>query len=157
MTTSPIASAIRVTLDKPRTLILDFNAFVAYREQTGTELPDDVAALFQRDEKGALVLDKNDIPVPPRSFSTSQLRAITWAGLVHEEESLTIKQVGRFMTARNVGPLTLAIYQSLGGQEEPADPTPADATENPSPGAGSESDPSANSNLALVKKKRSGG
>lgn len=158
MKQSPIASAIQVDLDKPRTLLLDFNAFVAYRDQTGTELPNDIAALFVRNEKGEPALDGDGNPLQPRPLTTRQLRAIVWAGLVHEDEELTIKQVGRLMTTRNLGLLTEAIHRSIEGlEEEPADPTPAEATESQSDGIGTKSEPSAKSTLGLVKKKSSGG
>jgi len=146
---SPIAAAISVILDKPRTLILDFNAFAAFSEITGKELPDVFADLFERDAKGELVLEdkKKKIPKVRRDFTASELRAIVFAGLVHEDGALTLASVGRHLSTKNRGAITNAVFASLMGiVSEPADPTLATEVQSTSLGTGSASGPSVASN-----------
>lgn len=152
---NPIASAITVELDKPRTLILDFNAFAAFREATGKELPDLVSGLYKFDEQtGALIADK------AAWMTSGQILAMVWAGLLHEDPSLTMQQVGRYMSGRNHTELFAAALESMNGNEEKtADPTLDAAMENPNPlnrGTGTGSDPSVASSLELVTTPSSG-
>lgn len=135
---STLASAISVQLDKPRTLILDFNAFALFRDVTGQELPDVVAGMFARDDKGELVKDENGAPTVSAPLTTSQMRAMIWAGLAHEDSKLTLQQVGRYLSQRNYQTLIAAALKSLYGIEddEPADPMPAQVEESLSDGTG---------------------
>lgn len=148
MRLSKIASAVQIELDKPRTMILDFNAFDLFSQVTKQELPDVFAGLFERNEKGELAYTdkKKLIPKVAKDFTAAQLRAAVWAGCHHEDFSLTINQVGRYLSQSNRAALTLAVFQSLLGLEvEAADPTPAVAPDNTNPGTGIVSGASASS------------
>lgn len=73
---------VKITLDKERTLKLDLNAMVAFEEATGKSFAE---GSFARGE-----------------MSPRDLRAILWACLIHEDEALTLKQAGSWVTASNM-------------------------------------------------------
>ena len=71
----------KVTLDKERTLKFDFNSFVAM-ESVGVNLQD---------------LGKED-----SGRQMTAIRALLWAGLLHEDKDLTIDEVGAMITFDNM-------------------------------------------------------
>ena len=73
---------VKIILDKERVLRLDLNAMAAFEEATGKRFVD--AKL----EKGKL--------------SPGDLRAMLWACLTHEDDTLTLKQVGSWVTMDNL-------------------------------------------------------
>jgi hypothetical protein len=90
---NPYRGEVKITLDRERTLRIDFNALVAAQEQLGGEL--DIANLG----KGG--------------FRT--IRAVLWAGLVSEDPTLTIEQVGAMAGPADLHRIALAISQSMNG------------------------------------------
>jgi hypothetical protein len=140
-----LASAVTVQLDKERTMILDFNAFAMFRQATGEELPDVVADMFQRDAEGRLAFGENGAPVIKKPLTTIQVRAMVWAGCFHEDSKLTLQVVGRHLSQRNYQELIQACFKSLYGIEddEPKDPTQAQAQLPLSDGTGTGSGVSA--------------
>ena len=81
-----IRPAVPIELDKKRHLLLDLNAMVAFEEETGKNLFDDkVSKAFST------------------SFSPKDLRALLWACLLHDDENLTIRQVGSWIHTGNMG------------------------------------------------------
>lgn len=83
---------IEVELDKTRTLRFDLNAFAELEENFGT-IDQALGAM----EKGSI----------------KALRAILWAGLIHEDEELTIKQVGKLITLADLPGLTEGINNAI--------------------------------------------
>lgn len=73
---------VKVFLDKERTLKLDLNAMVAFEEAAGKSFAE---GSFERGE-----------------MSPRDLRAILWACLLHEDDALTLKQAGSWVTAGNM-------------------------------------------------------
>lgn len=73
---------VKITLDKVRTLKLDLNAMAAFEEATGKSLTD---GSFKS-----------------RNMSPKNLRAMLWACLVHEDDTLTEQQVGSMVTVSNI-------------------------------------------------------
>ena len=73
---------VKIVLDKERTLLFDLNAMVAFEEATGRSLMDGT-------------LDSSNM-------STRDLRAMLWACLTHEDDALTEKQVGSWITPDNM-------------------------------------------------------
>lgn len=73
---------VKIILDKERTLKLDLNAMVAFEEATGKSFAE---GSFERGE-----------------MSPRDLRAILWACLIHEDETLTEKQAGSLVTVGNM-------------------------------------------------------
>lgn len=70
---------ITIELDKERSLLLDLNAMAEFEDATG---------------KNMFKIGEN--------FSARDLRAMLWACLVHEDEELTEKQVGKMITPDNI-------------------------------------------------------
>ena len=68
-----------INLDKPRKLVFDLNAMAAYEEATG---------------KSATQIGEN--------AGAIGLRALLWACFLHEDETLTLKEVGKLITAENM-------------------------------------------------------
>jgi len=79
---------------KERHLRFDFNSFCALEEEFNIslqELPNKLAG----------------------SLDAKTLRAILWAGLIHEDEALTIRQTGALIDIENIGTITDAILKAF--------------------------------------------
>ena len=74
------AKYIEIELDKPRNLLFDLNAMAAYEKETG----------------------KNFLDLPGEKVSATLLRVVLWAGLIHEDKTLTLEKVGAMMDAENM-------------------------------------------------------
>lgn len=74
-------SLVEITLDKVRHLKLDLNAMAEFEEATGKSLMDGK-------------FGKNMTP--------KDLRAMLWACLLHEDEKVTLKQVGSWVSVSNL-------------------------------------------------------
>lgn len=83
---------VPVTLDKPRNLIVDLNVFAELEEIYGSH----------REAIDAL-----------KSGSFKAIRTFLWLCLVHEDETLTEKQVGSFVNASNMELLASVIDEIL--------------------------------------------
>lgn len=77
---------VKISLDKERTLKLDLNAMVAFEEVTGKSLM-----------KGTF---------KSKDMTPRDLRVMLWACLLHEDEELTEKQVGSWVTVGNLMEVT---------------------------------------------------
>lgn len=86
-------SGIKVELDKERELRFDMNAQVAFEEATGENTLD-----------GAFWI---------KPMTAKNTRALVWACLVHEDESLTIKQVGAMLNHQNAKKIGLLLRKAL--------------------------------------------
>lgn len=85
--------AVKIMLDKPRTLKFDLNALAAFEDTTGKS--------FLR----GLSLS---------GLTTKDLRALIWAGLLHEDPALTLEQVGAMVHAGNLPDIDRQIGIALG-------------------------------------------
>jgi hypothetical protein len=96
---------VAITLGgRERHLRYDVNALIDLGEELGLNLLtkegwEQLAG--KADEEG------NFVPVEP---SYKRVRAIIWAGLRHEDESLTVRQVGAWLNPSNLGE-AIAAYQ----------------------------------------------
>lgn len=97
---------VKVMLDKERTLLFDLNAFACLEEEYGS-----IDAALDALAKGKV----------------KALRAILWAGLVHEDESLTIKDVGKLFTLADLQRVAEAVNEAL----SQVMPQPEKNAENP--------------------------
>ena len=87
---------IVIQLDKPRTLMFDLNAFEELEE-----LYDDLNTAFEAFQgKGSKI---------------KHLKNFLYAGLVHEDENLTPKAVGKLLGYNNLTEVTDQIFQALTG------------------------------------------
>jgi len=89
---SKVKPAIPILLDKERHLLLDLNAMVAFEEATGE-------SLF----KG----------IDPEHMGAKELRALLWACLLHEDEKLTLKQVGSWINTGNMAEIAQHINDAF--------------------------------------------
>ncbi|MEW5921562.1 MAG: GTA-gp10 family protein [Bacillota bacterium] len=89
---NPTAPKTKIILDKERNLLLDLNAMVAFEEETGSSLLS--ATSMSR-------------------MGMKEIRALLWACLIHEDESLTVKQVGAMVHAGNLDEITKSIEKAF--------------------------------------------
>ena len=84
---------VKIALDKPRTLLFNLNAMIAFGEATGKNLMDGT--------------------FDSKSMSLRDLRAMLWACLTHEDETLTEKEVGSLITPDNMVRVTSALKEAF--------------------------------------------
>jgi hypothetical protein len=101
--------AIPIELDKQRRLRYDLTALADIEERLGV---DSITEFFEQ----------------PLKFST--IRTILWAGLIHEDENLTEREVGRWIDGDNYKAMyeittqaLMSAFPSPNGNNAP-DPTP---------------------------------
>jgi len=90
-----VRPSVTISLDKERHLLLDLNAMVSFQEATGKNL-------FKESVAKALA----------RDMSPMDLRALLWACLLHEDEALTLKQVGSWIHAGNTAEISAGIMEA---------------------------------------------
>jgi len=83
--TSKVRPEVTIMLDKERHLKLDLNAMVAFQEETGKNL-----------------FSQKSIELLANDMNPKDLRAMLWACLLHEDEKLTLKQVGSLLEVGNL-------------------------------------------------------
>ncbi|MEW8985484.1 MAG: hypothetical protein AB2401_00415 [Bacillus sp. (in: firmicutes)] len=83
-----------ITLDRERTLCYDLNAFVVLEEKFGSE------------KKAIEALAAGTIKA---------LRTFIWAGLLHEDETLTEKEVGSMLTVHNATEFSEKLLLAVSG------------------------------------------
>ena len=104
-------TAVPIVLDKPRNIVFDLNAFSELEEIYGS-----MDAAFKAMQTGSM----------------KAARTLLWAGLLHEDDALTVKQVGAMVTMPTLESVMNAISEALLGampegegtapEEAPADP-----------------------------------
>jgi hypothetical protein len=85
---------VPIKLDKERNLRFDLNAFAELEEAYG-----DIEQAMKAMEKGSI----------------KALRAILWAGLIHEEETLTQKQIGAMIGLQDLQELAQQLSKAMQG------------------------------------------
>ena len=83
---------VPIELDRPRSLKFDLNAFAELEEKFGS-----MDAAFQAMQKGSM----------------KAARTLLWAGLLHEDETLTEKRVGSMVTLANMSGVMDKITNAL--------------------------------------------
>ena len=83
---------IPIELDRPRGLKFDLNAFAELEDKFGS-----MDAAFQAMQKGSL----------------KAARTLLWAGLLHEDETLTERKVGGLVTLANLSGIMDSITSAL--------------------------------------------
>ena len=83
---------VPVTLDKERHLVYDMNAFCELEERFGT-----IQQAMEELQKGSL----------------KAIRTALWAGLVHEDEGLTEKQVGSMIGVVDLKDVAKAMAEAI--------------------------------------------
>src|SRR5437899_7765548 len=137
---------VPIELDKPRTLLFNVNALIDLGEALRLNLMTE-EGWEERLGKMVPVAPETMDAAPAEKFvampSFEKVRAIVWAGLRHEDESLTIRQVGAMLDPSDLGRVIAAYTEAFnaGDVAEPKDPNPpapairpADATSASSSG-----------------------
>ena len=88
-----LVKPVPVMLDKERSFLFDWNALTIITEQLG-----DINEALKR-------LDKDNNP--------KDLQVFIWAGLSHEDDNLTLKQVGRMMFPKNIKYISEKLGEAL--------------------------------------------
>jgi hypothetical protein len=107
---------VTIMLDRERHLLFDFNAIAEVEEKFGLNM---------------LNPEIWDKPLGP-----NLVRSMLWAGLIHEDESLTLQQVGRMIRAANLAAVMKALADAwrqsnpAADEDKPADPPPGDPAVN---------------------------
>jgi hypothetical protein len=83
---------VKITLDKERTMLFDLNALCELEEAFGT-----IEEAFKALEK----------------MSMKAIRKLLYAALVHEDESLTEKQVGQLIDISNIQEVAVKIQEAF--------------------------------------------
>lgn len=83
---------VKVMLDRERSLVYDLNAFAALEEEYG-----DVDKALDAFAKGSI----------------KAVRAILWAGLIHEDETLKPVDVGRMITLQDLASIAQSINEAV--------------------------------------------
>jgi hypothetical protein len=86
------AEKVTITLDKVRTIVYDLNAFAELEEQFGTI--EEAMRLLEAGKLKAVI-------------------AILWAGLVHEDETLTPKKVGSLVGINDIEMIADALSKAI--------------------------------------------
>lgn len=111
---------VPVLLDKPRTIVLDINALCRVEEVTGISM----------------------LVGQPAFSSLRIMRALIWAGLLHEDQTLTLERVGELIGEADTSDLLTSIMKAYDvampdpdNEASESDPTKpqAGATYGPSP------------------------
>jgi len=105
---SRLAKPIPVTLDKERALFFDLNATCAVQEETGKSIFEFFPEVEQKEGEDSLIYKFKD---------ARSIRLLVWAGLLHEDDTLTVKQVGKMLKPFNndavITQLLLALAQAF--------------------------------------------
>lgn len=89
---NPTAPTVKINLDKERTLLFDLNAMVEFEEATGKSLMSGESL---------------------SNLGMKDIRALLWAGLVHEDEKITLKQVGKMVHLGNIEAISTSIESAF--------------------------------------------
>lgn len=102
------AKKVKLMLDRERTIKFDLNAFIELEDMFGS-----VNKALEEIRKGSM----------------KAARAVLWAGLIHEDESLTLKQVGAMLDMETLPRVTEALAEAIGGSlpEKGEQPVQAEA------------------------------
>ena len=94
----------KITLDKERRLKYDLNAMILYEELTGKDIIDIFNSVFKK-----IKATEGGKPDKGKLFSLADTRALLYAGLKHEDPSLTLEKVGKMIDLYGIKPVNEAI------------------------------------------------
>jgi hypothetical protein len=115
---------IMVDLDRPRRLRFDANALVAVEEVLGRPLQE----IIPPDEGRA-----------SRQVGFREMRALLWAGLLHEDPQLTLQQAGELLDLKQMNDIMAKVNEAITAAFPEAvkdEDAAKNGTAPPAPGAG---------------------
>lgn len=89
------AQYVPIVLDRPRRLCFDLNALIALEEATGWDMM-----------RGG---------VQTATLKLKDVRALLWAGLLHEDPKLKQEDVGKYLHMGNIGEVGEIVMRAYGG------------------------------------------
>jgi len=92
-----IVKSVPIHLDRLRHFRFDFNAFCALEDELGISIGELGEMLQAEDVKEGENSERFDTKKFIRKVKMKNIRALVWAGLIHEDETLTIKEAGKFI------------------------------------------------------------
>jgi hypothetical protein len=116
----PITAGVPITLgDKERHLVLNLNAMEAFEDITGKSF-------------------LTGFDLDPKKLRTKELKALVWACLKDEDETITLKDVGKWIDMNNASIVFGAVLKAVtGALPEPKDNGTHPNTESLSDGSNS--------------------
>lgn len=130
--------AVPIMLDKERHLLYDVNALIDLGDELGINLltPEGWEQLA-----GKKIVDENtgEVTFEPVAPSFRRVRAILWAGLRHEDETLTVRQVGAMLDPTDLGSAIAAYQEAWEVQDESHEDPGASPNAWPAPAAAAQS------------------
>jgi len=131
--------SVAVRLDRERHLLYDVNALIALGDELDLNL---MTKEGWEELAGKTVTPApqtmDDKPEPvfvPAVPSFKRVRAIVWAGLLHEDPALTVRQVGAMLNPVNLAPVVKAYIEAWNAQEVTEPPAAAGAKKDDVPNA----------------------
>jgi hypothetical protein len=107
-----MAKKVTIELDKSRTLLLNMNSMIEFENATGQDFLEFTKRIQRRGiafaNQKAIAEGKQGVPAPIEEdlnlpdLNMKEMRAMLWCLLIHEDENLTLKQVGALITSDNM-------------------------------------------------------
>lgn len=118
MGTPRAVKRVPITLDKERTMLIDWNAMYVIEEKISAR-------------RGSVWISMQDLGDVTK-LSIADMRTVIWGALVHEDEGLTEKQVGAMVHMGNSSYVCDKLSEAFDQEDEkdPDEPTGPDAAKN---------------------------
>lgn len=123
----------KITLDKERHLRYDLNAMILYEELTGKDIIDLFNSVFKK-----IKATEEGKPVKGKLFSLADTRALLYAGLKHEDPSLTLEKAGKMIDLYGIKLIneSIVVAYSKGNKKDeepflPKEPSAESTSESP--------------------------
>jgi hypothetical protein len=102
--------SVAVSLDKERHLLFGAAAFIEFKDLRGEDLLRFMRGLSEQFRKAK---DDDGVPNPDFEIPIKDFRDVLWAGLIHEDETLTPKQTGNLFTLRDFPTLVPLVMEAF--------------------------------------------
>lgn len=101
---------VSIHLDRVRSLKFDMNAYAEFQSTMGIAID----TIFRKAGKAVddVALDEDKAIAFKEAMGDQYLRALVWAGLLHEEENLTLREAGKLMCFAQPAGAPIPISQS---------------------------------------------
>ena len=116
MATPRAIKRVPITLDKERTMLLDWNAMYVIEESISAR-------------RGGIWISMQDLGDVTK-LSIADMRTVIWGALVHEDSNLTERDVGAMVHMGNTAYVCEKLSEAFGSDDEG---TPAEASKESNP------------------------
>jgi len=104
----PLKPTVKITLDRERSLHYNLNALESFQEATGKNL-----------------FDEKTVKQIQESITPRDIKALLWAGLIHEDKMLTLEQVGEMVHVGNIRAISAELFKAYSAVMPEVDKTEA--------------------------------